>query len=151
MTGPLHLITFKVEGRAHPWKVSRVGTKPGPLVLWQDRVAFAARKLWGFGRAPYTGPVGASFWFYMRPADMDSHEPDLTNLVKGTEDALQGVVIANDRRVRASHGEIITVALDAPERAFVELWALGGLIIDDPADPETYGFRPWQWGLSESA
>lgn len=55
------------------------------------------------------------FFFWRR---LDSHEKgrkhhaDATNLQKATEDALQGVLIGNDRNVRLVHSEIVAQGPD---------------------------------------
>src|SRR6202020_38429 len=80
-----------VEGRAVPWSVSRKGTKNRALSAWQQRVASMARQVHGL-RESYRHPVRLEMTFYLKQV-MDQHEPDLTNLQKGLEDALQGTVI----------------------------------------------------------
>lgn len=92
---------------------------------WAAKVAAAARDAMG-GRDPWTCPVKLHFDFFTRTPPGRRHgelwdcpvklspktkkwgksgprgrsEPDLLNLVKGTEDALQGIVIANDCQTR---------------------------------------------------
>jgi hypothetical protein len=82
----------------------------------------------------------------MHESRAEQNAPDLTNLIKAAEDALQGAIIGNDRRVRASHGEIIPIPRGEPQRAFVEAWVLPPPEPIDPTDPHCYGYRPWQWG-----
>lgn len=99
--GPFSL-EFHVAGRPVPWSAphtTRTGHayKGKRLVAWQklvkDSAAVAMR-----GRPPHAGPVEIELTFHMAPSRNGSCG-DLSNLVKGTEDALQGVVIVNDRQV----------------------------------------------------
>ena len=50
------------------------------------------------GDPPMTGPVALNFGFYIRE-NADKRRGDLTNLQKCAEDALQGIVIGDDRQV----------------------------------------------------
>ncbi len=149
---PEHLVTFRVEGRAVPWKAAEVkkwrgeygGVKDKRLAAWQVAVSIAARVAWGTGRDPYNFPVGLALWFYLRDR---GPIPDLTNLVKATEDGLRGVVITDDRLVCSSHQERYQIPLDEPERAFVQVWALPRGGYEEPTDPGPFAFRPWEWVL----
>jgi Holliday junction resolvase RusA-like endonuclease len=92
---------FEVPHRASPWKAPHVGRTGPPfkdksLVAWQKTVADHA-SLSMRGRPPYPGPVLLEVHFHLtrRPGSA----PDLSNLTKAFEDALQGVVIVNDRSV----------------------------------------------------
>lgn len=61
--------------------------------------------------APEKLPIRLDIYFWRRQDSYETesgrrhrkHEADLTNMVKACEDALQGVVIHNDRDVRESH------------------------------------------------
>ncbi len=95
----LGTVLFRLElpFRAVPWKASEV-TKHGThrlkrLRQWQNTVAQYARLQWG-NREPYGGPVTiwCRFTFAKGPL------PDAVNLLKAVEDALQGIVIINDRQ-----------------------------------------------------
>jgi Holliday junction resolvase RusA-like endonuclease len=91
------------------------------LVAWQKELAASARSAMG-AAAVKLGPVMLAIEFYREtpPGKSDGdwwdvrvewlggryvkrgrHEPDLTNLLKGTEDAVAGVVIGNDAQVVA--------------------------------------------------
>lgn len=99
---------FSVEGRAVPYgppPVNRHGRCfPNPKYMaWKRHVGKAA-SLAMAGRDPYGGPVELRLTFHLRPG----HEvgrgvqtPDLCNLTKLTEDALQGSAIVNDSAVRS--------------------------------------------------
>jgi Holliday junction resolvase RusA-like endonuclease len=96
------LVEFLVTGRPVPWSAPTVlksghAFKGKRLVAWQGIVkdsAVVAMK----GHEPYAGPVLISMRFFLKRSGNGSL-PDLSNLVKSTEDALQGVVIVNDRQV----------------------------------------------------
>lgn len=90
-----------IPHRAVPWKVPRTNryggaVKDKSLKTWQKTVALYARVAMG-NQEPYAGPVRIRFVFELRRRP--GAPPDLTNLIKGTEDPLQGIVIANDRQV----------------------------------------------------
>jgi crossover junction endodeoxyribonuclease RusA len=64
------------------------------LQTWREQVRSACRELWPVERAILTGPVRLSVTYY------GEHKgPDLDNLVKPIQDALQQVVYGNDRQV----------------------------------------------------
>ena len=55
------------------------------------------------------------FYFWRRLDAHESgrkHQADVTNLQKATEDALQGVLIGNDRNVRSVYSEIVAQGTD---------------------------------------
>jgi Holliday junction resolvase RusA-like endonuclease len=120
---------FEVFGRCVPWSMpDPVITKGGKrkfvlkdpaLTAWQEHVADAARVAM-FAEPIVLGPVMLSIEFYRAtpygstPGDWWSvnveerggrfvkpgrPQPDLTNLLKGTEDAIAGVVFGNDAQV----------------------------------------------------
>ena len=109
-----------------PWSAPHVsrfgGAKPNVrLVAWQDKIRDAAREAFGpYG--PWTGPIGLTAHFFISraaPKDkygsmaipsfewdevysrhaMTSKPPDLTNLIKAAEDALEEIVYVNDAQV----------------------------------------------------
>ena len=97
--------SFEVEGKPEPWQVQ---TRSSARTLsYQRRVAYqaqvqaAAKRYWvgQLGLAPLTGPVSLRFAFYLPERTGREQEPDLRNLAKAAEDALQGIVIENDRQV----------------------------------------------------
>lgn len=96
------VVAFFVPVRPSPWRAptttrSGVSFKDKNLVRWQKDVATCCEMAMG-GRAPYPHPVRLELEFNLkrRPGSV----PDLSNLTKGTEDALQGLAIVNDRQVR---------------------------------------------------
>jgi Holliday junction resolvase RusA-like endonuclease len=108
---PAIICRFALTGyRPIPWKATVVGTqhtrtgkryrfvtKDPTLVAWQEVVALHARLAMA-GRRPYEGAVELRMDFTLRPIK-GRMTPDTCNLTKSTEDALQGIVIADDRQV----------------------------------------------------
>lgn len=93
---------FAVDGTPRPWRaptVTRNGHsfKDKHLLKWQSTVKRQARLAMG-QRSPYGGPVRLVMAFTLRRRP--GAYPDVANLIKGTEDALQGSVIVNDRQTR---------------------------------------------------
>ena len=90
-----------VPMRPVPWKApttTRTGHafKAPKLLAWQAMVAKCARDAM-HGAAPYPHGVRLVITFYLNKRA--GSLPDLSNLVKSTEDALQSVVFVNDRQV----------------------------------------------------
>lgn len=114
------ICSFEVPGKLVPWSVPTVVGRSGRrgaikeprLVAFQADVAYRARLAMA-GRKPAEGPVELLLWLWRRadpakgerPGDWwweataRAGSPDRTNLAKGIEDALQGVVFANDNQV----------------------------------------------------
>jgi Holliday junction resolvase RusA-like endonuclease len=95
------VVEFEVPARPIPWKVAsttRTGHsyKDKKLVAWQAEVARCAAMAMR-GRAPYGGAVRVEMEFYLTPRP--GVPGDASNFGKATEDALQGTVILNDRKV----------------------------------------------------
>ncbi len=116
------LARFTVPGRAVPWKAPTYAShgtfKDKRLKSWQDWVWAHALK--SYRGDIYEGPVGVviSAWI-KRTAGA---APDVTNIQKAIEDAIQNVVIANDRQVRAISSEL---HFDPDERVTITVYALG--------------------------
>lgn len=92
---------FVIHSRPRPWAVSIVRRGKGPptnpkLVLWQQAVRAAAIEAMA-GRLPHSGTYELRCVFMLTPKPS---MPDGVNLAKSTEDALQGVVILNDKTGR---------------------------------------------------
>lgn len=158
INNPECLVSFMIGGRAVPWKVPdvRISRRGGSyteknekLCAWQDTVRAECRAAWGTGRASYTGPVGISLWFFVHPPCKRALKTaDVTNLVKSTEDGLQGIVIANDTQVFAQHTERVFVPEHEMQRAHVQVWATPREWLVPEVGGE-YGYRPWEWEDSE--
>ena len=64
---------------------------------------------------PIKGPIDLDFFFWRQLPDYLSvdnvrvrkHQADVTNMQKALEDALQGLLFANDREVRTIHSSIV--------------------------------------------
>jgi Holliday junction resolvase RusA-like endonuclease len=129
-----------VEGKAVSWKAppiirerSATGHKGKRRVAHWDRdykrftgwiaeVKLQAEPCTIGRRGVYGGPVKLRVVFYVH-CQREQWEPDTTNLVKAFEDALQGVVYANDRQVKETHARKITDKSEA-ERVEFEVTAL---------------------------
>ena len=109
-----------IPGRAVAWKAPTIGRNGGCVPnrsykaykAWQDVVRLHAEQAMGRRKRTYQGPVSLCFWFYLAPK---GSVPDTSNLVKSTEDSLQGVVVVNDRQVKRIAAERILTAQE-PER-----------------------------------
>lgn len=154
LENPECLVSFMVGGRAVPWKVPdvRISRRGGSyteknekLCAWQDNVRAECRAAWGNGRPAYEGPVGITLQFFVHaPCKRALKTADLTNLVKSTEDGLQGIVIKNDTQVFAQYNERIFIPEDELQRVYVQVWATprGWLV---PERGGEYGYRPWEF------
>jgi Holliday junction resolvase RusA-like endonuclease len=111
-------------GTSKRGKRFRFAKKNEALTAWQDQVNAAARVAYG-PFEPCTGPIALSLVFLFATEDESLRkrlvEPaitwnenqayhkkqggfaDRTNLIKGVEDALQGVFFVNDTQVRMGH------------------------------------------------
>lgn len=158
---PTELLTFKVPGRAVPWKAPKVVRNKGKshtytdsqtFLAWKEWVAFHAGVAWGrrYRHAkPYNGIVGMNLWFYVHPPIRRGVvTADVTNLTKAAEDACKGVVIKDDRQVFASHCERYFIDETEEQRMWVQFWKMPcGRI--EPEEPGPFAFRPWEWWNNE--
>lgn len=89
-------LALEVKGEPAPWTTWPKRGKPPlgfqKMVAWQLQIQAAAKVAWG-GKPLLTGPVHLSFVFYTQRGC-----GDLSNYVKAAEDALQGIVLKNDRQ-----------------------------------------------------
>lgn len=114
-----------------PWRIGPMGWKvvngrriqlPAPdpdLQTYQKAVREQLEQLLPVGTVPYDGLVEFEFFFWRQ---LDSYETDTkksqrhiadaTNLQKALEDALQGVLITNDRNVRRVCSHLVEQAAD---------------------------------------
>lgn len=116
-----------IIGRAVPWRVPKF-SRSGGVVPTKDRRAYegwkatvaAGARVAMAGRPMYGGAVRLEWVFYMKPKPS---MPDTSNLGKGAEDGLQGVVFANDKQVREIESKRV-VSRDEVERAEFRVVAL---------------------------
>lgn len=113
---------FVLDVNPEPWKVGElsVGRKGNKVYPKMSR----DEQLWHYKQAikeaigtPYfiEGKMELVFFFWRDRAEYVTpqarthrkHEADVTNLVKATEDALQGVLFKNDKDTRVLHAEMV--------------------------------------------
>lgn len=119
------LVTVEVPHRPIPWKApstTRTGHsyKDPKLVAWQRQVGLYAGQAMA-GLAPYRHPVKLDISFHLTRAKNGSI-PDLSNLTKAFEDALQGTVIVNDCQVASI---IADRYIGTTDGAVVDVYARG--------------------------
>ena len=118
---------FYLNINPEPWAVGPVGTsrregkmtayvgRNQQLDAYKEAVKECLGDLLSEHDALYTGQFTLKFYFWRNIAEYTSpqqrttrkHEADGTNLMKATEDALQGLLFANDKDVRRSTWEIV--------------------------------------------
>lgn len=124
-------------------RVSKTSGKQTPVLIesskkvkpWRSDVAAAAKEI---GCAPLAGPLAVSVVFTLKPPQRmpkgRTHPtcyPDLSKLLRSTEDALTGLAWADDAQVVEYRDTAKTYpgahrdALDAPG-AVIRIWRIGG-------------------------
>lgn len=119
------IAAFVVPSRPVPWKVAihRDGYATNPkMVLWKKEVKKAAKRAMG-NRKPWAGPYLFKAEFHLR---YRGSMPDDCNLIKSTEDALEGVVIINDNMSRRKVTDYFPGAQE--DKAVIEVWAMRGRV-----------------------
>jgi Holliday junction resolvase RusA-like endonuclease len=120
-----------VPGRAVPWSAPTIGRSGGCVPTrgyrryqaWQALVRMTAavqrprRRAW-----PYRGDVELRLRFVLRPRGGRGN-PDVTNLIKAFEDALQGALIADDCQVGRIRAERVLSGVE-PEGVAYQVVAL---------------------------
>lgn len=121
--------TYQLIGiNPQPWAIgpvnrSRGGAHVGPnlkLQNYQEEVRFELRQMAPIEEALYDGDVTLEFYFWRCLEKWETgtgrksgdHKADATNLQKGLEDALQGVIFKNDNQVRLIMSEIVDQSPD---------------------------------------
>jgi Holliday junction resolvase RusA-like endonuclease len=120
-----------IPGRATPWKAPTIGRNGGAVrsrgycqyKAWQKTVNVLAG-VQRLRRRPYGGPVRLEATFYLRPHP-NGAVPDVCNLAKAFEDALQGVAYRNDSQV-SGHCTHRVITATEPERVEYRVIAEGG-------------------------
>lgn len=130
-------ITITVPGEPRPW----VGWHK-PRLAWQTAKALEQAAITHRGQAwqflqmtAYQDTIQAAAWVAMRDRALvtgavrltvmfytNNEKPDLTNMFKACEDALQGICFKNDRQVRESHA--YTLATNVASRTFITVESL---------------------------
>ena len=116
------LVIFTATGRPAPWSVPpKIRRKNPKLTAWQQIIRQAASRA-SLLDGLYPGPVALRCEFHISPryASSDKGMPDLTNLIKGCEDALNGVLIVDDGQVIETSGAKV---VGADNFVRVELYA----------------------------
>jgi crossover junction endodeoxyribonuclease RusA len=121
------VIAFTVRGKPEPGGSKKGFVIKGHVVIadanakvkpWRKKVAAVAREKMA-GQALMEGPLEATFHFAMpRPKTVKRRDhtvrPDTTKLVRAVEDALTGVVYADDAQIVKQHASKF-YALDEPQ------------------------------------
>lgn len=126
---------FTLDINPDPWAIGPlgVGRRNGKLYPYvgknaqMDAYKQAVKELLADVQPLLEGEYILTFYFWRRLDSHESgrkHQADATNLIKATEDALQGVLFDNDRAVRDVRGVIVEQHAEA--RPFVvvkaEMW-----------------------------
>ena len=102
-------LRFTVAGDPVPW-TAQMRNAPRSLGFqkmqsWQKQIGAAARVAWtGKGWEPLRGKVELRMMFLLATHQITRRlpdGPDVTNMVKAAEDALQGIIFENDRQTRS--------------------------------------------------
>lgn len=117
------MIEFVIDGiNPEPWTASTSATgrhggkfvtrhfKDEKLATFQEAVRESLRVDYP-KVVPMDGPVALRFQLW-RQLGKGIHEADDTNLQKGLEDALQGVLIVNDRQVKQVHATLMEQSIE---------------------------------------
>lgn len=126
---------FSLDVNPDPWAIGPlgVGRRNGKLYPYvgknaqMDAYKQTVKELLVDSRPLPEGEYTLTFYFWRRLDSHESgrkHQADATNLIKATEDALQGMLFDNDRAVRDVRGVIVEQHAEA--RPFVvvkaEMW-----------------------------
>lgn len=123
-------IELRIEGRPIPWKAPEFGRTPrGKRIAfsvpaydaWKQTCHWQARAQMA-GIKPLAVPceLTAEFHLIRKPGPL----PDLTNLVKALEDAIQGVAVTNDRLIVAHQTQRLVVPAGGWEGVICSLGAI---------------------------
>lgn len=142
---------YYLDLNPEPWTTSEasVGRKNGKahvtfykgsgLVAYQEAVKEALEPL-SITPAPEGTPLRLEFYFWRQVAsytgEREGHRmrADATNLQKGLEDALQGILYENDRDVRSIKSFIVDQGPDAKPGIIVRLFKDDGRLDSEFAD-----------------
>lgn len=113
---PRLLLSLFIEGTPIPWSTHRGSGRTSysdpKLISWRDLVRWCVRDVYRGAPSPNAIKIGALFYLPVPPSwsgkrtleaehgeIMHTKKPDLTNLIKALEDALQGIVYVGDQQV----------------------------------------------------
>lgn len=144
-TSALRIVVYGEAAPAGSKRIVPVGKKDGPKFYrsvdankkaqpWKEKVAREAGLVMQ-DRPLLRGPLAVSFTFYVRrpkghfgtrglrqsAPPHPTVRPDVLKLARGVEDALTGVIWADDSQVVR---ELIVKEYDEPERVVVEVWEI---------------------------
>lgn len=115
-----------------PLDVRRRGNRVYPAIGQNAQLASfqeAVREEIGSGHTVMTGPMKLTFYFWRQRANYNSsnersvrkHQADDTNMVKALEDALQGVLYANDRDTNDVRGVVVEQGPDVIGKIVIQI------------------------------
>lgn len=126
---------YALDVNPEPWAVGPIGyaRKSGKMTAYmgqnQQLNAYkeAIREAIGEGHTPIEGKVRLIVFFWRERAEYQTHqarthrkhEADATNLLKATEDALQGILFVNDRDNNDVRGVIVEQGPDVVGRVLI--------------------------------
>ncbi len=124
---------FAVARPRHSKKPIAIATPNQQLVAFQSAVKEAIDEM-----ELLTGELKVTFYFWRQLAvyvginkKVTKNTVDATNMQKSTEDALQGVVFANDREVKDIRSVIVDQGVDAVGRIVIKVEPFQGLNPDE--------------------
>lgn len=147
----MHAYWFYVPVNPEPWAIGSIsiGKKNGAphgrmspnaqLVAYKEAIAEHLRE----ESVPIPpGEYTLTFYFFRALDDYETgsgrrhrkHQADATNLQKATEDALQGILFANDRDVRDVRSVIVEQGADVKPGIFIKISEWCGLDPDEIPD-----------------
>lgn len=128
---------FVLEVNPEPWAIGPVGyaRRGGKMSAYVGRNAQldaykeAIREELGDGHEMIEGKVELKFFFWRNRAEYKTHqarthrkhEADGTNMMKATEDALQGVLFKNDRDVNRSEWAVVEQGPDVRGKVVIAI------------------------------
>ena len=114
----------------HDGKMSAYVGRNTQLAAYESAVHEEVSEQWGMPMIE--GKVGLRFYFWRNRATYTTpqarshrkHEADATNLQKATEDALQGIIFANDRDVADIHSVLVEQGPDVKGKILIAAWKI---------------------------
>jgi Holliday junction resolvase RusA-like endonuclease len=143
---------FVLDINAEPWAIGplSIGYAKGggkfpsvgqnaQLKAYQEAVAESVKRQFAGEMIPLGEKVELEFYFWRNRAEYTTasqrahrkHEADATNMQKATEDALQGILFANDRDVSSIRSVIVEQGPDVSPRIVIKFGLYEPIGIDD--------------------